>query len=327
MIQVSVSEPSQVAAARRAVADAARSGGLGAADAARAALAVTELATNLIRHGGGGEVLIEPAAGTLTIVALDRGRGMADVLACLSDGYSTAGTPGNGLGAVMRQVEDFDIYSIPAAGTAVLARLREARRVAAPARFAIGAVNVPIRGEQVSGDAWEVLQNGTQATVIVADGLGHGAVAAVAGSEATRLFRKSAHLPLREILAAVHAGLRPTRGAAVAIARIDLANQTVLFGGIGNIAGTLSTEGKISRMVSLNGTAGHIAPQLREFTYPFAGSPLVFLCSDGLSTSWSLDSHPGLVSHDPALIAAVLYRDHARGRDDVTVVAVQGRVT
>ena len=47
--------------------------------------------------------------------------------------------------------------------------------------------------------------------------------------------------------------------------------------------------------------------------------------SDGLSAHWAVEAYPGLVSVDPALIAAVLCRDHRRTYDDVTVVAATQR--
>ncbi len=43
--------------------------------------------------------------------------------------------------------------------------------------------------------------------------------------------------------------------------------------------------------------------------------------SDGLATHWSFDRYPGLGQRHPGLVAGVLYRDHRRGRDDVTVLA------
>src|SRR5262245_12533868 len=99
-----VHDGSQVGTARRAaVAEAER---LGAAETERGkvALVVTELATNVARHGGGGELLLrpltEPAA--LEIVAIDRGPGIANVEQALRDGYSTGGSNGVGLGAVQR---------------------------------------------------------------------------------------------------------------------------------------------------------------------------------------------------------------------------------
>ena len=123
---------------------------------------------------------------------------------------------------------------------------------------------------------------------------------------------------------AVHAGLRHTRGAAVAVAMIDPARRVVTYGGIGNIAGLLADDAGTRRMISYNGTAGHGVWKVQAFTYPFADRPVVVMHSDGLATSWTLDSHPGLLRHDPAVIAATLYRDHARGRDDCGVLVWKG---
>jgi anti-sigma regulatory factor (Ser/Thr protein kinase) len=126
MISIPVTDPSQVSEARRAAASVAERNGFDAGDIGRASLVTTELATNLIKHGGGGEILVGPYDDTsrgVEVLALDRGRGMADVQACLRDGYSSAGTPGHGLGAVVRQSHFIDIASWPGIGTAVLARL------------------------------------------------------------------------------------------------------------------------------------------------------------------------------------------------------------
>ena len=47
-------------------------------------------------------------------------------------------------------------------------------------------------------------------------------------------------------------------------------------------------------MVSHNGTAGHIAPRIREFTYDFTADPLLILHSDGLTSRWDFAAYPGL---------------------------------
>jgi hypothetical protein len=44
--------------------------------------------------------------------------------------------------------------------------------------------------------------------------------------------------------------------------------------------------------------------------------------SDGLSARWDLRKNALLRSRHPAVIAGVLYRDHARPRDDATVVVL-----
>jgi hypothetical protein len=46
------------------------------------------------------------------------------------------------------------------------------------------------------------------------------------------------------------------------------------------------------------------------------------VCSDGLKTRPALDSYPGLMAHDAVTIAATVWRDHARDRDDATAVVL-----
>ena len=69
------------------------------------ALTVTESANNLLKHAGRGQLILqarasEGAEGRLDVLALDQGPGMGDVGRCFSDGFSTAGSLGNGLGAI-----------------------------------------------------------------------------------------------------------------------------------------------------------------------------------------------------------------------------------
>ena len=73
-------------------------------------------------------------------------------------------------------------------------------------------------------------------------------------------------------------------------------------------------------LVSHAGTAGHEARKISEFTFPWSSRSLLLMHSDGLQSRWSFDSYPGLLGRHPSVIAGVLYRDYARGRDDVTVV-------
>jgi len=76
-------------------------------------------------------------------------------------------------------------------------------------------------------------------------------------------------------------------------------------------------------MVSYNGTAGHVAPRIREFAYEFSSAPVILLHSDGLTSHWDLAGYPGLSAQHPSLLAGVLLRDHRRGRDDASVVAMR----
>jgi anti-sigma regulatory factor (Ser/Thr protein kinase) len=325
-----VRDVSQVAEARRGAAALGSKLGFTEEEAGRAALVATELATNLLKHAGGGDLLVgafdDRSGDGLQCLALDNGPGMADVEACMRDGFSTAGSPGTGLGAIARQSELFEVYSRPGLGTAALARLYRGRRgsMAAPLARAHGAVSVPKAGEEVCGDGWSACPHADGFTLMVVDGLGHGPLAAEAATAAMAVFAKNHAAGPAEVLERIHQALRPTRGAAVSVARVDLGRQQVQFAGIGNVAGTLIAGATVRKMVSHNGTAGHAVKRIQEFTYPFVGSPLVILCSDGLGTSWSLDRYPGLAARHPGLVAGVLYRDFARGRDDATVLVGGG---
>ena len=328
---IEVRDVSQVAEARRAAVALAERHGFGESDAGRVAIVATELGTNILKHGDGGNLLIdsfEDASGAgIECMALDKGVGMADVALSMRDGHSTTGTAGNGLGAVFRGSHVTDIFSAPGCGTAIMARLQKGHpsKIRQPDHPSYGAVSVPMRGEEACGDAWCRKDDGSGPTFMVADGLGHGPSAAQAAHAATRTFHSSSHLSPSEMLAAMHGALRPTRGAAIGIAHFDPDERQVVFAGVGNIAATLvDGDNGVRRMISNNGTIGHVARRMRDFSYAITTSTLIVLASDGLATSWDLARYPGLAAHHPALIAGVLWRDFSRDRDDATVFV--GRV-
>ena len=258
-------------------------------------------------------------------IALDRGAGIPDLAMSLRDGHSTAGTSGTGLGAIRRGAHVFDIDT-RRGGTAVLARFRKGRpeRGARPEVARFGVVTVPKAGEEACGDAWATFAKSGLQVVMVADGLGHGPLAAQASQAAAAVFARHAAEAPEALLARMHVALRPTRGAAIGIARIEPAARRITFAGVGNVAGVIAEPARTQRMVSYNGTVGHVARTIRPFDYACEAAPIVILASDGLGTAWSLDQYPGLSQRHPALIAAVLYRDFTRGRDDVTVLVARG---
>lgn len=330
MIAVAVTDTTQVAEARRRSAEQAKASGFDESDVGRVSIVATELASNLVKHASGGQLLVGPfedATGDgIEILALDTGPGLQSVQECLRDGYSTAGSPGTGLGAVMRQAQLFDIASWPGNGTAVLARLQPRGQALKEATLRWGAVCLPKPGEEAIGDAWCAAHMSDGFAAMVADGLGHGPKAAIASTEAVRLFRADPLKPPATILKAVHNGLKETRGAAVTVARFNLGEGCIAYAGLGNIAGAVIRENGVQRLISHNGTAGLAADVIQEFRCEIGERFVVVLHSDGLKSGWSLDAYPGLFGAHPALIAGVLYRDFSRGRDDVTVLVIGGEL-
>jgi anti-sigma regulatory factor (Ser/Thr protein kinase) len=325
-LRIPVRDRSDVAAARTGVRTVGSQAGVAEPDQDRAVLVVTELGTNLIKHAtGGGEVLIRQAgpAGSpsFEVIAVDRGPGM-DVERCLVDGYSSAGSPGTGLGAVRRLSAVFDAYSA-AEGSVVLARVG-ADAPAGVAGFDIGGVSVVKEGEAVCGDAWAVDDQGDEMTVVVADGLGHGPGASEAARAAIAVLPESdGHLSCAALLERIHGAIRHTRGAAAAVARLRHHGSTVSFAGVGNVGASVVTTATQRQAVSNPGTLGHQVRLFREYTYPWTPDAMLVLFTDGLITHWAIREIPKLRHHHPSVIAAVLYRDYSRQRDDVTVVVLK----
>ena len=322
--RIVVEEASQVGETRRAAAKIAAEAALDEQACGRLAIVVNELATNLVRHARSGEILLQQLAtggrASVEVMAIDRGPGMADPERCMRDGYSTNGTHGNGLGAVHRLSDTCEIYSRHGSGTVVVSRIGagEVRSDEVP----FGAVNLPYPGEFVCGDAWTVSPRPDGVSMMVVDGLGHGPNAAAASAAAIAAFERSDGAAPVEVIERAHAGMTSTRGGAVAVVRYKSAG-TLEYLSVGNVAGTLFVDGKPRGLSSQNGTVGAQIRRLRTDDYSCPPGSLVILHSDGLTSRWTLDPYPGLAACHPSLVAAVLYRDFRRERDDVTVLAVR----
>jgi anti-sigma regulatory factor (Ser/Thr protein kinase) len=324
-----VGDRSHVPALRQIAKRAAERVGFNETDAHRVGLVMTELATNVAKHAGdGGQVLLRAMAShdapEVELVALDRGRGIANVDQSLADGHSTSGSAGTGLGAIRRLADEFDIYSQMGKGTAVLARLRPHRRATHKAEgFDVGGVSVAMPGENANGDAWTTLAERGRIVVSVVDGLGHGELAASASSAALEATSAGSFGTPREGLGLMHGALRHTRGAAAMIVAVDARSTIATAAGIGNVAAVIVGGARVRQAVSMSGILGHEVRQFREYQYPWPSGALLVVHSDGLISHWSLETYPGLRQRSAGLCAAVLYRDYQRGRDDVTVVVAR----
>lgn len=321
--QFVVSNTAHASAPRRLAIDRARALGFDETRTGRVALVATELATNIAQHAREGELLIRETGGSnpaIEILALDKGPGIRNLGQAMADGYSTAGTLGHGLGSLRRQADEFEVFSRAAGGTVIVARV--CRRDPTPdSSFVFGGVSVPHPKEQICGDGWIADWQNGHGSVLVVDGLGHGEGAAEAATAAITSFRASHKSSPAAVVDDLHHALRPTRGAALAVAALDLAEGVVRYSGLGNIgAAIISAERKRTHLLSQNGTAGHAARRISESAYPFRAGSVLVMFSDGLGSSWDHAAYPDLWSHDPSIIAGVLYRDFSRGRDDVTVI-------
>lgn len=328
---IRVTDSSHAGEARRHAALLAEDAKLGERESGSLAIAVTEMVTNLVKHAGNGTVLVDSIANNgssgVRVLGLDRGPGIRDVNAALRDGFSTTGTAGNGLGAIKRLCDTFDIYTSAGHGTAILAEFwPPQKKTSHPlSPLEVGVVSVPVRGEDICGDGWGVKKIGESMLLMVVDGLGHGILAAEAAQEAQRIFSKSSSDSPAPILQDAHDALRKTRGAAMAVASLNLEKHTMSFAGVGNIGASIVTPETSRGMASHNGTVGHQLHGIQEFNFPWDTNNILVMHSDGLRSGWDLKAYPGIWSRHPGLIAGILYRDFLRERDDVTVLVAKNR--
>jgi len=90
---VEVQDPTDVAEARRRAADVMERLGFDEATRGEVAIVVTEAGTNLLKHAGGGQIIVGVSHGNpsgLHVVAMDRGSGIANTSASMRDGSSAA---------------------------------------------------------------------------------------------------------------------------------------------------------------------------------------------------------------------------------------------
>jgi anti-sigma regulatory factor (Ser/Thr protein kinase) len=320
-----------VGALRRAVA--AMAATAGDVRPGHAELVATELATNLIRHAAaGGYVLLRRAGNGIELIAVDDGPGMpAASMPAAGDGAGTSPPPalepaglggglGVGLAGVARLARCFDGYSSPL-GTVILARVGVPG--AAAEGFRWGGVNIPLSGAGESGDAWAVAC-GPRPGVVMVDGLGHGPAAAAAAAAAIAAFRAAPPGDPAGYLHRAHEAMRGTRGGVLAACEVDPGRDELNYISVGNIAGQVLLDGHCQSLSGRDGTVGVQMgpPQVRAARCGWGPGAVLILASDGVRPRWDLSAYPGLLRHCPAVIAATVHRDHARGTDDASVIVV-----
>lgn len=291
---------------------------------------VAEITSNLVKHTDkGGFVLVRVLRGAsagIEFIAIDGGPGMNRPAKMMEDGHSTSNTLGQGLGAVRRLSDVFDLYSLPSWGTILFSRIYLDKKMILPqSRMEVNAINVCKTNELVCGDQWWAESDGKKCRFTMIDGLGHGIFANTAAKEAVDTFRHAPQATPVEQLRAMHLRLKKTRGAVVTVAYLDLINQQLRYSGVGNITMKIVSPSRAQGCLSYNGIVGHTMPAtLNNHNLVLdRKTDMVVMHSDGLSTRWDLQKYPGIHQHHGTTICAVLYKDFDRNNDDSTVLVAK----
>ena len=287
-------------------------------------LAVRELATNLIRHGGGGTITITACEPRVTIEASDEGPGMPDVNEAVADGYSTAGSLGYGLGTVNRIMDEVTISSTMGKGTMVRAhRSHREKLPSLPCPLDIGVATMPKPGYSDNGDTYVVITAGTTALVAVIDGVGHGTPAKLAATAARNYIESHAALPLDSLFRGTAIACRGTRGVVMAIGRIDWHSEKLEFASVGNIESrVIDTPSPVSFIIR-RGIIGVNAPppKVAEFDWPVSAT--LVLHSDGVASHWDDEGLRAVATLPATAAARELLIRYGKQLDDATVLVVK----
>ena len=350
---VTVHQPDDIGRAREATKRLAVEIGFDGTSCEEIAIVASELASNLIKHAQGGSLsLVAAGAGErvwIQIESQDHGPGIADVERALTDGFSTTGSLGYGLGTVNRLMDEVNITSQPWQGTHILCKrwLRMVPMTVETFPLEFGVATRPYPGMEVNGDAFVIKRWGNHALVGVIDGLGHGPLAHDAAEAARQFVETHYDQPLDVLFLGVSRTCHSTRGVVMALARFDVDLQVaglpsiqssqlqsepknqkpgfkLTFASIGNIEQRVLSELKPINFIIRRGVLGGSAPKAVVTEHPWDPASLLVLHSDGLRTHWRWEDFPGLVDQSAEEIARQLLRSLAKDEDDATVLVSKG---
>lgn len=293
------------------------------------ALAISELAGNLVKHAHGGKLVLTPLVKGeekgLQIESLDNGPGIVNVELAMADGFSTTGSLGVGLGAVNRLMDEFDIASPRGGGVQIVCR-KWARHYSPSLRacpLAFGAATRPHLYNDLNGDAFVIHSWAESALAGIIDGLGHGQYAHRAAQAARQYVETHYDRPLDEIFRGVGRACRATRGVVMALARFDWAQNRLTFASVGNIETRVFSRSGSFHCIVRRGIIGVSAPNPVVTEHAWAPDDWMVMHSDGLSTHWTADAIPGITAKPANVIAYELLRLLAKPEDDATVLVVR----
>ena len=122
-VVIPIDSEADIVLARQKARELAKGCGFSSTDQTIVALAVSEIARNIISYARSGRmvfsVLEQDARRGIHVVAEDQGPGIPDIALAMRDGYSTARSLGMGLPGAKRVMDEFDLRSTPGSGTTV----------------------------------------------------------------------------------------------------------------------------------------------------------------------------------------------------------------
>ncbi len=295
----------------------------------RLATIVSELSRNILKYAGAGSCeIVSLGDRSLRCVFRDQGPGIDNLDAALTDGYSTSGTLGIGLPGAKRLADKFEIQS-DNSGTTVTVELNPSR---APKKHRKGFDQVrpsdsvrcgiairPLDWGRYSGDQAGVWYRKRSTLVCIADGLGHGEPAERAARKALETVSTNQELGLADMIRECDQALEGSRGAAIALARIDRKSGDLEYVSVGNTRCAIVGQS----IILLGGSYGIVGEGAKPASVErrmLQRRDVLIFWTDGLPESLGLIAPEVRRITDAQLYAERLIKEHATDSDDAGVI-------
>jgi phosphoserine phosphatase RsbX len=187
----------------------------------------------------------------------------------------------------------------------------------------------PLPGEHVSGDQSIAIGVGAGAALFgVIDGLGHGPDAAAAALRAVDALRHDHTERLEVLVRLCHRELGGTRGVAMTLARVEYADSTLNWTGVGNVTANLVAKDATGVHIRSSarlaaGIVGYRIPEVNPAQgISLRGGDLIVMATDGI-TEDHLD-HIDFAASARAIAEEILGK-FAKESDDALVLAARHR--
>lgn len=289
---------------------------------AELALAVSEIAQNVIRYAVEGKASFSMPNGrkVLTVSIADDGPGIENLEKAKQNGFSTGkGSLGIGLDVAKRSVDEFDIKTDSKNGTQITLK----KFLPIPDdQIEYGIVSIADDNYAINGDDYLIKEyDGDKVLLAVIDGTGEGYPAHAAALLVKEYLQGNYRLSLEELAINCHEILKGSdldRGAAVALAKIEEGYLHYL--GIGDTHTYLLGE-EIKFLVNHEGTVGQFQlPSLKAKRVEIEEGSYVVLCTDGVKSNLWFDEDETMGAQK---LANTIFSEFHKSYGDVTVLVAK----